>query len=310
MDPIFLVGAERSGTTVFRLMLDHHPKIAVCSEFEYIVDPLVGCEEWPNLDEFHRKLEANWIFKDHKFLIDPSLSYPELARSFLEQTLRRKNGQYGVAVVHRNFDQIQRIWPNARYIHIVRDPRDVARSVMGMGWAGNVWHGVRFWVEAEQMWSRMKPQLSPDRFIEIKYEDLICSTEAVLTKVCQFIGTEFHPRMLDYPAFTTYTKPDPKHIAQWQHKLRPWEAALVEARVGSLLHQCGYQPSSHTIAYPSVFQQLWLKIDDKLGCLKYRIKQLGFWLFLSEYLSRKLNIKPLQEMLEPQLYAIWRSNLK
>lgn len=37
-EPIFLVGAERSGTTVLRLMLDHHPKIAWCSEFEYAVD--------------------------------------------------------------------------------------------------------------------------------------------------------------------------------------------------------------------------------------------------------------------------------
>lgn len=40
--PIFLVGAERSGTTVLRLMLDHHPQIAWCNEFEYVVDSDIG----------------------------------------------------------------------------------------------------------------------------------------------------------------------------------------------------------------------------------------------------------------------------
>lgn len=308
--PIFVVGAERSGTTVFRLMLNHHPEVSVCSEFEYIVDSLVGCDGWPDLATFHTQLRSNWIFQEHGFDIDPSLSYPELANSFLEQVRQRKNVQQVVAVVHRNFDQLQRIWPDARYIHIVRDPRDVAKSVIGMGWAGNVWHGVRFWIEAEEMWNHMQPHIPGDRVIEIKYEDLISSSETVLRQVCQFMAVDYNPRMLDYPTTTTYSKPNPKLIHQWRKKLQPREVELVEARVGNLLLDRGYELSGQPIRYPSLPEQLWLKIEDKVGCMNHRFRQLGFWLFVGEYVSRKFNIKPWQHQLEPQLAAIWRSSLK
>lgn len=45
--PVFLVGAERSGTTVLRLMLDHHPQIAFNNEFEYAVDLVSDEGKWP-----------------------------------------------------------------------------------------------------------------------------------------------------------------------------------------------------------------------------------------------------------------------
>lgn len=309
-NPIFVVGAERSGTTVFRLMLNHHPEIAVCSEFEYIVDSLVGCEGWPNLSEFHDRLRSNWIFQEHKFSIDPALSYPELANSFLQQVLQRKQAKHVIGVVHRNFDQLKRIWPNARYIHIVRDPRDVAKSVIGMGWAGNVWDGVRFWLEAEHIWNQMKVDLPGDRFIEIKYEELICSPETVLTQVCQLVGTEYNPQMLEYHKSTTYSKPNAKLIQQWKHKLRPYEISLVESRVGALLSERGYQLSGQPIRHPSLPEKIWLHGQSRLGRLNYRLSHLGFWLFIGDFMSRKLNIRPWQEQLEPQITAIWRSTLK
>jgi|GEM_PF-5624238 len=48
-EPIFLVGSERSGTTVLRLMLAHHPQIAWCQEFEYAVDRVSDDGNFPNL---------------------------------------------------------------------------------------------------------------------------------------------------------------------------------------------------------------------------------------------------------------------
>lgn len=51
--PIFLVGAERSGTTVLRLMLDHHPQIAWCYEFEYAVDQMLDNGDFPKLEAYN-----------------------------------------------------------------------------------------------------------------------------------------------------------------------------------------------------------------------------------------------------------------
>lgn len=135
--PIFLVGAERSGTTVLRLMLDHHPQLAWHSEFEYAVDRISETGEWPHIDEYHQWLAKQRIFLDLDFKLDHTLTYPQLINSFLVQKRDRDHKPIVGATVHRHFDKVLSIWPDARFIHIVRDGRDVARSCIGMGWAGN-----------------------------------------------------------------------------------------------------------------------------------------------------------------------------
>jgi hypothetical protein len=308
--PIFIVGSERSGTTVFRLMLDHHPELAVCSEFEYVVDGLEHGQVFPDVDEYCDQLEKNWIFQDHNLTIDRTLPYEALVDSFLEQVQTRSQAQQVLAVVHRNFDQLLRLWPNARYIHIVRDPRDVARSVVGMGWAGNVWYGVERWLQVEEMWNRMKAQLPGDRYFEISLEELVQQPALTLQAVCRFIGVGYSAAMLDYPKYTTYAEPDPSLIYQWQRKLTAKQIALVESRTGDLLQARGYSPSAPSPSPPSILEKLWLKLDNKLGQFIYRIRMLGVWLFISDFLSRKLRIRPWQAYLEPQLASVWRSNLK
>lgn len=49
--PVFLVGAERSGKTLLRLMLEHHPDISWLNEFEYSVDLVSDQGEYPSLSE-------------------------------------------------------------------------------------------------------------------------------------------------------------------------------------------------------------------------------------------------------------------
>lgn len=61
--PIFLDGAERSGTTVIRLMLAHHPKLAWCNEFEYAADRISESGDWPNLDEYYQRKLPDLICK-------------------------------------------------------------------------------------------------------------------------------------------------------------------------------------------------------------------------------------------------------
>jgi hypothetical protein len=308
--PIFLVGAERSGTTVFRLMLAGHPEIGVCSEFEYVVDPLVGRADWPTREEFHAHLASNWIFQDHGLFIDERLAYPELAASFLAQTAARDDARLVIAVVHRHFDQIPRLWEAARYIHIVRDPRDVARSNIGMGWAGNVWHGVDRWIDVERCWAGLRATLSADRYLELRQEELIRSPERVLTEVCSFLGVPYDPAMLEYPRRSTYETPDPDLVEQWRRKLSPREIGLVESKVGDLLQAAGYVASGGSTARPSTLERAWLRIDDKLGRVRSRRRALGLRLWAADVLSRRLGLTAWQARLDPQLRARWKAGLK
>src|SRR5262249_10285452 len=143
------------------------------------------------------------------------------------------------------FDRLLRIWPDARFIHIVRDGRDVGRSVIERGWAGNMYTAVEPWIEAELLWSRLCPVLAAERRTEIRYETLVGEPVATLTRLCEFIGVPYDPAMLEYPHDSTFDRPSPQLIGQWKRKLSPDAVRLAEARIGPILIERGYELSGY-----------------------------------------------------------------
>jgi hypothetical protein len=242
--PVFLVGSERSGTTLLRLMLDHNPDIAFDKEFDFAVTMVTDTGRLPPVRKY-----VSWVVtvRGMSFAVDPSLSYLELVNDFLRQKWVASGAKAHVgATVHRKFERLRFLWPAARYIHLVRDPRDVARSVVQKGWAGNVYHGAEFWLDAERSWDALVPHLAEDRAIEVHYEDLITEPERTLTAICRFIGVPFSPRMLEYSTDAPqYPPPDPRLVAQWRTKLDRRDVALVETRTGTLLESRGYVASGY-----------------------------------------------------------------
>jgi hypothetical protein len=234
-NPIFLVGAERSGTKVLRLMLDHHPQVAWCNEFEYAVDLITPEGMYPNLEAYYQWLETHRIFRATNFIIDRSLDYPQLVNSFLSQKRHRGGKLLIGATVHRHLDRILKIWSNARFIHLVRNGRDVTRSCVGMGWAGNVWTGVELWREVESLWTQLEQQIAEERKLNVVYEELISNPVKILQQVCDFIGVDYDEAMLNYHQTTTYDFPDPKFIGQRQRKMSKTEIQLVESRISEIL---------------------------------------------------------------------------
>lgn len=308
--PFFLVGAERSGTTLLRLMLDHHHSIGWVQEFEYSIDLVTDNGEFPSLDQYYEWLETHRIFQSMGFTIDKNLDYPLLINSFLEQKLNSCNKPIIGATVHRHFDRLLHIWSNSCFIHLIRDPRDVAKSCMGMGWAGNVWYGVDRWLEAEQLWNHLKNQISADRYIEINYENLITNPVTVLTTISEFIGVEYDPSMLTYAQNTTYGFPDPKLIQQWQTKLSEVEIQLIESKVADLLTNRGYELSGKPLIQPHSLQIKQLQIQNWWGKVIFRVERLGLSLFLADFISRKLGFKSWQKQIKLTINDIEKKYLK
>lgn len=308
--PVFLVGAERSGTTVLRLMLDHHPRIAFSSEFEYAVDLVPEAEGWPDLEGFGHHLARSRVFRDHGYRIDPSLSYPELVDDFLRQKRGRDGATHVGATVHRNFDRLGRIWPDARYVHIVRDPRDVARSCIGMGWAGNVWTGSAEWVRIERLWDRIREGLGPDRFVEVRSEDLMHDPPSSLARVCSLFGLEYDPAMLSYSEDSTYGPPDPSLCYQWRRKLSEREIRLVEARVGPLLTDRGFEPSGLPPLEVSTAMELALRLQDKRSRIGHRLRTLGPRLYAEDVVARRVGSRSWRDRVRSRINEVERALLK
>src|SRR5690606_33013071 len=154
----------------------HHPQIAFIAEFEFAVMRLPD-DGWPDMEAYRDLLSDLRIFHDTGFQVDPSLEFVDLLNSFLRQKMEWSGKDIVGATVHYDFDKLLRIWPDARFIHLIRDGRDVARSYIAMGWAGNTWTGTTGWLEAEETWERLKGILTPDRYVELTYEDLIRNHE-------------------------------------------------------------------------------------------------------------------------------------
>ncbi|MGB3240581.1 MAG: sulfotransferase [Geitlerinemataceae cyanobacterium] len=309
-EPILLVGAERSGTTMLRLMLSHHPEIAWCNEFEYSVDLISDTQEFPKLDRYYEWLETHRIFRKTGFKIDRTLDYPQLVNSFVCQKQEQTEKSIVGATVHRDFDKLLKIWPDARFIHIIRDPRDVARSCIGMGWAGNVWTGVQRWLKAEQLWEQLALKIPEERRIEVRYEALIAEPVQTLSRLCDFMGTSFDEAMLHYPETTTFSYPDPKLIYQWRRKLSDYEIALVESQVDTLLEKRGYEPSGLPTLNVTPLIQQQLRLQDWWFRWQFRLKRYGLQLFVADYLARHLGIKSWEKNLRLQIGAIDRTYLK
>lgn len=305
---VFLVAAERSGSTLLRLMLDSHPNIVNPGECDFLFDEVADDGTPPDIDRYHEWLKADRIFLAKELDVDTSMDYSGLVTSFVNQMQRP--GSVIVMNVHRHFYRIPKIFPHAKYIHLNRDGRDVARSCIGMGWAGNVYYGIDTWVEAETAWDRLKETLQPAQYLEIKYEDLLENVELGLGKICQFLGHEYSKRMMDYASRSTYSLPDKSLSYQWKTKYSRRELSLVESKAGEILLNRGYELSGVSVCGPSMIEKMRLCIQNKWFRVMYQIKVYGFPLFFQNYLARKLGISPWEKSLKIRRNAITAKMLK
>jgi hypothetical protein len=310
MNPVFLVGAERSGTTLLRLMLNGHSTISWLNEFEYSVDRVIEPDCWPDMENYIEYLSTHRIFQATEFVIDETLDYLELIKSFLLQKQLRDSKPIIGATCHRHYDRLLRMFPKARFIYLLRDPRDVAHSNIGMGWAGNVWTGVDRWVESVNLWENVKQSLEKSSYIEVSSETLITSPRETLTSICEFLHVPYEDDMMKYPEYTTYSKPDPSLTEQWKRKLSPDEISFVEAKTHELMKHRGYQPLFDLPPKISFLMKVILLVQDKYSRVCFKVKHYGFWLITADFLARKLRIKFLERELKFHFHKKTKKFLK
>ena len=314
--PFFLVGSERSGTTLLRLMLAHHPSIECAPEFEFLVDflPPEGGgprgDGWPDVAAYAEYLSTNRIFLPHGMEVDTSQSFPELAAGFVHQYCAPSGKPLHGATCHHAFDALPRIFPEARFVHLIRDGRDVARSCIGMGWASNVWFGADRWIEALGTWERLRSRVDDARCFELRYEDLIADCEKELGRLCEFLGQSYAPSMLDYVEDSTYGLPDPSLIEQWRDKLSEEELSLLEARIGPLLRSHGYPESGVAPAAVDGLRMARLTWSNRLGMFKKNRTKYGLPLIVKGRLARGLGLRGLARSVQLERNSIDNEHIR
>ncbi len=218
--PVFVVGVARSGTTLLSAMLSAHPRLDCGPESRFyaryrhldararrrILDP----QTWPRpAVDFIASLRN----QGHPITELFGLTLPEIGTylggrqpstaAMLESLTvlhaQRRGKARWVEKTPRHLlmtDTLREGWPDARIVRIVRDPRDVALSLAGMPFAKASVVGNLVRIDADDRASRERIEADP-LAMTLRYEDLVTQPEPELRRVCDFIGEDYHPAMLD-----------------------------------------------------------------------------------------------------------------
>ena len=206
----FVVGMNRSGTTLLRMMLDAHPDLTIPPETHFVPDLIKAAREPSATPE--SALEAmksarewgDFGFSDEEMLarlralpeIKPGPAVRTFYAAYTEQQGKPRWGEKTPTYVQK-MKLIQRAIAEARFVHVIRDGRDVALSVLDRTvrdlTAADI---ARRWQKKITKAREDSPKL--DHYIEIRYEDLILDTEPILRRVCEFIELPWDDALLSY----------------------------------------------------------------------------------------------------------------
>jgi hypothetical protein len=147
------------------------------------------------------------------------------------------------------------MFPDAQFVHLIRDGRDCVASLLTMPWfKQDIYAAICSWVEAIDSGRRARRQLPPDAYFEVRYEDVVAEPAGRLAELCEFLGEDYDPAMAEPNKIAGSTIPDRKtwHAdaqkaviaspsGRWTERLEPWQIAICEAAMGSRLREFGYE---------------------------------------------------------------------
>jgi len=288
----FIIGNPRSGTSLFRLLLTSHSNIHIPPESGFMIWWQRVYKDWTwsddtiKLDTFLSDLFTSKKFEfmelDRQGLFDflnkqQPRNYADISQMIYKYHAIKAGKETALIGDKNNFHlkhiaDLDQLFPKAKFVHIIRDGRDVATSYIDMSkidsqsdyrprlpsavadiateWHNNI-HSV------QNGFSR----LPTSRFLEIRYEDLVLDTENTLTKVCAFLGQVYEPAMLDFYLQNQETKLEPDEFMAWKARTRgkidssaigKWQnlsqddIANFEKICGDILQNYNYSLSSET----------------------------------------------------------------
>jgi len=126
--------------------------------------------------------------------------------------------------------QLGAAWPNARFIHMIRDGRDCAAS-FNRRWKRTPELTLYRWKRVVQLCRADGESLGRDRYLEIKYEDLTGNPERWMREACDFLQVDFDPVVLQSEQPQSDREGEVGTIVARQHR---WRTAFSKRQLRSL----------------------------------------------------------------------------
>jgi hypothetical protein len=266
----FITGSQRSGTTLLRLLLNSHSQIAIPEEAGFLypfLNKRILNQKRPltlrQRQRFIRYLQNDEQFKKWNICskslaqLENSCVSQKVAIEFLYAAFAAKSNKEFIGDKSPKFIRklklLTILYPEAKFIHIVRDGRDTFLSLKRRQHhsAESALVSSAEWRVKEILIQRALGKI-PNRAIRIRYEDLVQSPSQLLMKICRFLDVEFEPEMLmfwktskDYidqqHSDLIYKPVEPKNIQKWKSGLTSRELDEYTFISRSLLKTYDYE---------------------------------------------------------------------
>jgi Sulfotransferase family len=266
--PLFVLGVRRSGTTLLRVILDRHSELAIPDESYFVPQLTDRHGERPDLDAFVDDLRRlptlrDWNVspEDVRARLRPGTSLGGAIATVYEVYAEgHRKARWGdkTPMYMEHLDLLERLFPDALYVHLVRDGRDAALSFLAMphGIVTETWAHPRDAAGFACQWKRevlaaraLGQRTGPSRYLEVRYEELVAEPEQGLHAICDFARLSFEPNMLDFAGNVDLSqKPHQQSLAnaptsglrRWRDQMSRPDVAAFEGVAGDLLGDLGY----------------------------------------------------------------------
>lgn len=266
--PLFIIGMPRSGTKLVRDLLNQNPRIAISTtESQFIPFFVRKFGESPRFDN-EAELDAFYQeFSQTVYFSNNQRKGKTLPRSAFDSLVDKTKWEHIVEVIFRYYAPagtdphfiwgdktpgylnhtplLKRLFPTAKFLHILRDPRDYCLSVRN-SWGKSIYRAADLWNNSVRKGHIAEQKLGHD-YLEIRYEALLSQPEATLRQVCDFLHCPFTPVMLtlnESPEKRGATKGATTIVAGNQRKyltaFTPSEVQRIEEIVYPVAQKAGY----------------------------------------------------------------------
>lgn len=268
--PIFIVGHPRSGTTLLRFMLSSHSRIHIPDETGFV--PFLRPDVSAPLSTDQVTAVVHRIGRLNRFWADMVPDIDEFYRALPEPTLsavldalyRQRIAEFGAArwgdktpLYVQYIPTLLTLFPQANFIHMIRDGRDAALSALAKWGAERRYLDVFYlmvnWNRNVRAGCKAKNIVPAGQYAEFHYEELVSTPEVIIRRVCEFLGEEFEPAMLKQnqlaarvgggiDAHIEVQRPiSDSSVGRWRQELNPFQKKLADRLAGSTLTEFGYE---------------------------------------------------------------------
>jgi Sulfotransferase family len=279
--PFFVVGNDRSGTTLLRLVLDRSAEAAVPPESMFLLDfaPVRrrgGLEDPEQAARFvaevwsHPRVKV-WGLSGGPPAVPEGLSHADAYRFAVESPYRayanregkERFGDKTPPYLHA-VDELLAVWPDARVVVLVRDARAVAHSIAKLPFGpNNAYAAAEWWAEGVRTGLEAERR-HPEQVLTVRYEDLVAAPDETVPRVCDHVRLGYNSEMLAIERvapgkivaaqadwYTGVSRPiSAAAVDRWRAEMPPEEQRLVAAVAGPELRELGYEADAAVAPVP------------------------------------------------------------